>query len=108
MRYRVLPDGTLADSKLLYDATADPRPGGPDGMKVDVQGNIYSAGPGGVVILSPEGKHLATLLIPERVANVAWGGPDRKTLYICASTSVYRVRLLIPCEPIVQSTSASH
>jgi gluconolactonase len=108
MRYRVLPDGTLADSKLLYDATADPRPGGPDGMKVDVQGNIYSAGPGGVVILSPEGKHLATLLIPERVANVAWGGPDRKTLYICASTSVYRVRLLIPGEPIVQSTSASH
>ncbi|MGB8028184.1 MAG: SMP-30/gluconolactonase/LRE family protein [Terracidiphilus sp.] len=102
MRYRVLPDGTLADPKLLYDATADPRPGGPDGMKVDVEGNIYSAGPGGVVILSPEGKHLATLLIPERVANVAWGGPDRRTLYICASSSVYRVRLLIAGEPIVQ------
>jgi gluconolactonase len=107
MRYRVLPDGTLADSKLLYDATSDPRSGGPDGMKVDVQGNIYSAGPGGVVILSPEGKHLATLLIPERVANVAWGGPDRKTLYICASSSVYRVRLSIPGEPIVQSMPQS-
>jgi gluconolactonase len=103
MRYRVLPDGSLTDAKLLYDATADPRPGGPDGMKVDVEGNIYSAGPGGVVILSPDGKHLATLLIPERVANVAWGGPDRKTLYICASTSIYRVRLSIPGEPVVQS-----
>ncbi len=102
MRYRVLPDGTLADAKLLYDGTSDPRPGGPDGMKVDVEGNIYSAGPGGVVILSPEGKRLATLLIPERVANVAWGGSDRKTLYICASSSVYRVRLSIPGEPIVQ------
>ena len=87
---------------------ADPRPGGPDGMKVDVEGNIYSAGPGGVVILSPEGKHLATLLIPERVANVAWGGPDRKTLYICASSSVYRVKLSIAGEPIVQTKPAVH
>jgi gluconolactonase len=103
MRYRVLPDGTLADPTLLYDGTADPRPGGPDGMKVDVQGNIYSAGPGGVVILSPEGKHLATIIMPERVGNLAWGGPDRKTLYICASTSVYRVRLSIPGEPVVQN-----
>ena len=103
MRYSVLPDGTLADPKLLYDGTNDSGNGGPDGMKVDVQGNIYSAGPGGVVILSPEGKRLATLLIPERVANVAWGGADRKTLYICASTSVYRVRLTIPGEPVVQT-----
>jgi gluconolactonase len=103
MRYRVLPGGTLADPKLLYDATSDPRPGGPDGMKVDVQGNIYSAGPGGVVILSPDGKPLATILMPERVSNLAWGGPDRRTLYITATTSVYRVRLLIPGEPVVQS-----
>jgi gluconolactonase len=103
MRYSVLPDGTLADPKLLYDATNDSGNGGPDGMKVDVQGNIYSAGPGGVVIISPDGKRLATLLIPERVANVAWGGSDRKTLYICASTSVYRVKLSIAGEPIVQT-----
>jgi gluconolactonase len=107
MRYRVLPDGTLADPTLFYDGSADPRPGGPDGMKVDVQGNIYSAGPGGVVVLSPEGKHLATLLIPERVGNLAWGGADRKTLYICASSSVYRVRLSIPGEPVTQSKSQS-
>jgi gluconolactonase len=103
MRYRVLPDGTLADPKLLYDATPDPRPGAPDGMKVDVEGNIYSAGPGGVWIFSPEGKPLGTIVMPERVANVAWGGPDRKTLYICASSSVYRVHLLIAGEPIVQT-----
>ncbi len=102
MRYTVLPDGTLADPTLLYDGTNDSGIGGPDGMKVDVQGNIYSAGPGGVVILSPEGKRLATLLIPERVGNVAWGGSDRKTLYICASTSVYRVKLSIPGEPVTQ------
>ena len=87
MRYRVRPDGTLTDPKLLYDATADPRPGDPDGMKVDVEGNIYSAGPGGVWIFSPEGKPLGTIVMPERVSNVAWAGPDRKTLYITASTA---------------------
>jgi gluconolactonase len=103
MRYRVLPDGTLSDAKLLYDATADPRIGNPDGMKVDVEGNIYSAGPGGVWIFTPEGKVLGVILIPEKVANAAWAGPDRKTLYITASTSVYRVHLKIAGEPLVQA-----
>ncbi|HUX43397.1 MAG TPA: SMP-30/gluconolactonase/LRE family protein [Terracidiphilus sp.] len=95
MRYRVLANGTLADGKVICDATADKRPGGPDGMKVDREGNIYSAGPGGVWILSPEGRHLGTIVMPERTANVAWGGPDHKTLYITASTSIYRVHLKI-------------
>lgn len=102
MRYRVLPDGKLADPKLLYDATSDPRPGSPDGMKLDSQGNLYSAGPGGVWIFSPEGKPLAILLTPEKVANLAWAGPERKTLYIAASTSLYRVRLNISGEPLIQ------
>jgi len=102
MRYRVQADGTLSEPKLLYDATADQRPGAPDGMKVDVEGNIYSAGPGGVWIFSPEGKHLATIVMPERVSNVAWAGADRKTLYITASTSVYRVRLGIAGEPVAR------
>jgi gluconolactonase len=101
-RYRVLPDGKVAGAKLLLDATSDPRIGGPDGMKVDEQGNIYSAGPGGVWIISPEGKHLGTIVMPERTANVGWGGADRKTLYIVASTSVYRVRLNIPGAPIIR------
>jgi gluconolactonase len=102
MRYRVLPDGTLTEGKLLYDATSDPRPGNPDGMKVDVEGNIYSAGPGGVWIFSPEGKPLVVILIPEKVANLAWAGPDRKTLYICASTSVYRTHLKIAGAPMAK------
>lgn len=95
MRYTVKPDGTLTEGKLFFDATSDTRPGAPDGMKVDEQGNIYSAGPGGVWIFSPEGKHLGTIDIPERVGNVAWGGADHKTLYICASTSIYRISLMI-------------
>ena len=101
MRYTVQPDGSLTDGKVLYDATADPRPGSPDGMKVDVEGNIHSAGPGGVWIFTPEGKPLATILIGEKVANVAWAGPDRKTLYITASSSVYRVHLNIAGAPLV-------
>jgi gluconolactonase len=103
MRYRVKPDGTLADPKLLYDATKDPRPGAPDGMKVDVSGNIYSAGPGGVWIFSPEGKPLGTIVMPERVGNLTFAGPDRKTLYIAASSSIYRINLNIAGEPLVQS-----
>lgn len=101
MRYTVKPDGTLTDAKLLYDATADTRPGGPDGMKVDVEGNIYSAGPGGVWIISPEGKPLGTIVMPGRVANVAWGGADRKLLYITGSEGIFRVHLKIAGEPLV-------
>lgn len=103
MRYRVQPDGTLTEPHLLYDATSDPRPGSPDGMKVDREGNIYSAGPGGLWIFSPAGKPLATISIPERVSNVAWGDADRKMLYITASTSVYRVHLQIPGAPMPHS-----
>jgi gluconolactonase len=102
MRYAVNPDGSLTDAKLFYDATTDQRPGSPDGMKVDAEGNVYSTGPGGVWIFSPEGKPLGTILISEKAANVAWAGPDRKTLYITASSSVYRVRLNIAGAPMTK------
>jgi gluconolactonase len=93
MRYGVKSDGTLESATLFYDATSDNAPGAPDGMKVDQKGNVYSAGPGGVWIFSPEAKHLGTMQMPERTGNLAWGDADCKTLYITASTSVYRVRL---------------
>ncbi|HEY3625249.1 MAG TPA: SMP-30/gluconolactonase/LRE family protein [Terracidiphilus sp.] len=102
MRYRVQPDGSLADAKLFYDATSDQRPGSPDGMKVDEEGNIYSTGPGGVWIFSPEGKPLGTILISEKAANVAWAGPDRKTLYITASSSIYRIHLNVAGAPLTK------
>jgi gluconolactonase len=102
MRYLVKADGTLTEPKLLYDASADTRPGSPDGMKVDEEGNIYSAGPGGIWIFSPEGKPLATILFPEKVANVTWAGPDRKTLYVAASSSIYRIHLNIAGAPVIR------
>ena len=96
MRYPVHPDGSLGKGTLFYDATADGAPGAPDGMKVDVQGNVYSAGPGGVWIFSPAGQHLGTIRMPEKVGNLAFGDVDGKTIYITASTSIYRVRVNVP------------
>jgi gluconolactonase len=96
MRYRVKGDGTLTDGKVFYDATSDERLGAPDGMKVDRKGNVYSSGPAGMWIFSPEGKPLGIILMPERTSNVAWGGADRKTLYITASSSIYRIALKVP------------
>jgi gluconolactonase len=96
MRYKVNVDGSLSDGKLFCDASSDKRAGAPDGMKVDIKGNVYSAGPAGVWIFSPEGKHLATIDIPERVGNLTFGGPLNTTLYVMGSSSVYRVTLKIP------------
>jgi gluconolactonase len=96
MQYRVHADGSVSDGQLLFDASADKAPGGPDGIRVDKKGNIYGSGPGGVWIISPEGKHLGTIKVPEVVSNVAWGDEDGKTLYITASTSIYRIELSVP------------
>ena len=96
LRYRVRPDGSVSDGVLFLDASSDKAPGGPDGLRVDEKGNLYGSGPGGVWIISRAGKHLGTIKVPEIVSNVAWGDADHKTLYITASTSVYRIRLKIP------------
>lgn len=68
----------------------------PDGIRTDDEGDLYGAGPGGVWIISPEGKHLGTIKVPDTVSNVAWGDNDGRTLYITTSTSVYRIRLKVP------------
>ena len=95
MRYRVQPDGSVADGSVFLDPSSDPAKGVPDGLRLDQKGTIYSSGPGGVWIISPEGKHIGTIKVPEVVSNVAWGDKDGKTLYITGSTSVYRIKLTI-------------
>lgn len=95
MRYPVKADGSLGDGTVFFDASSDSSPGNPDGVKVDAKGNVYSAGPGGIWIFSPEGKHLATIKFAARTSNLNWGGKDGKTLYITASADVYRVDLKI-------------
>ena len=95
MRYTVNADGTLTSPKLLCEAGTYSHHGAPDGLKIDQQGNIYSAGPGGVWILSPDGKHLGTIDTPGPVGNVAWGGEDHKTLYIASGPDLYRIALKV-------------
>lgn len=94
-RFEVLPDGSIANGRIFFDMSASKDEGVPDGMKLDQKGNIYGVGPGGVWILSPEGKHLGTIKAAEEPANLAWGDADGKTLYLTARTGLYRVKLNI-------------
>jgi gluconolactonase len=91
--YDVQADDTLTNSRMFFDLSKDARPGITDGMKVDTKGNVWESGPTGVWVISPEGKHLGTILVPELVANVEFGDPDHKTLYIAARSSVYKIRV---------------
>ena len=93
--FDVKPDGTVTNERLFADLKDASQGGVPDGLKVDLEGNVYSTGPGGVWILSPDGKVLGKISVPETATNVAWGESDRKTLYITANTSLYRIRLKI-------------
>jgi gluconolactonase len=96
-RYPVQDDGTLGVPTVFVDATrSHPGEQAWDGVKVDREGNVYAAGPGGIWVISPEGTHLGTIAPPETPANMAWGDADGRTLYITARTGLYRVRLNIP------------
>jgi len=95
LRYEVRQDGTLANGKVFFDMTFVPGGTALDGLKVDQQGNVYVCGPGGLWIISADGKHLGTIKPPEEPHNLAWGDDDGKTLYITALTGIYRIRLNI-------------
>ena len=96
MRYEVQPDGSLANGKVFFDMTSAEGEDALDGLKVDQKGNLYVSGPGGLWIISPEGKHLGTIIGPEHPHNFAWGDDDGETLYLCARTGLYRIRLNVP------------
>ena len=95
MVYSVEANGSLSGGKKFFDATSIPGEGVPDGMKVDRAGNIYATGPAGIMIFTPEAKLLGTIELPEIPANLNWGDPDGKSLYITARTSLYRLRMNI-------------
>jgi len=96
MHYEVDQDGTLSNGKVFFDMTSADGEDALDGMKIDQKGNLYVSGPGGLWIISPDGKHLGTIAGPEHPHNFAWGDDDGKTLYLCAQTGLYRIRLNIP------------
>jgi gluconolactonase len=99
--FDVQPDGTLTNSRIIADM-AHPQPGGPDGMKIDVEGHLYVTGATGIWVFEPDGTWLGVIVTPERPANLAWGDSDRKTLYITARTSLYRIRVKVPGLPAVR------
>jgi gluconolactonase len=93
MAYPVADDGTIGPGKVFADVTPSvgKRPGLPDGLKVDDQGNVFATAPGGVLIFSPEGKHLGTLATGEACGNVAWG-EDGGVLYIASDMYIGRLQ----------------
>jgi gluconolactonase len=92
--FDVRDDGTIHNPRIFVDMTADKAEGNPDGMKVDMAGNMYAAGAGGVWVINPQGKLLGKIVLPERASNLAFGDADGKTLYMTARTRIYRIRLL--------------
>ena len=94
-RYEVDPDGTLRNGRLFFDFTGAPGEDAIDGIKVDQAGNLYVSAPGGIWVLSPEGRHLGTIIAPKHVHNMAWGDEDGMTLFLCGRGSLYRMRLNI-------------
>jgi gluconolactonase len=82
--------GSVSNERVFGDEN---EPGGvPDGMRLDVAGNLYVVGPRGIWIWDAEGHHLGTIVVPEQPANLGWGGKDYRTLYITAGKSVYAIR----------------
>ena len=96
MRYPVNSDGTLSPGEVLYDMTEAPGEDGINGIKVDQAGYLYVCGPGGVWILSPQGRVLGVIRGPEQPHNLAWGDEGGRTLYMTAVTGIYRIALNIP------------
>jgi gluconolactonase len=93
--FAVGADGALTDNRVWAQTTGD-GPGAPDGLKVDSGGNVYSCGPGGIHVFAPDATCLGVIKVPEYTANFCWGDADRKSLFITASTSVYRIRVSVP------------
>jgi gluconolactonase len=94
MAYPVNVDGTIGQGRLLADASdlsKAGKPGAPDGLKVDVKGNLFATGPGGVWVIAPDGTHLGTIETGVPTANCAWGD-DGSVLYITANDKLYRLK----------------
>lgn len=95
--YPVSADGSVGEGRILLDATADltnGEVGNADGMAIDTEGRIYATGPGGVIVISPEGERLGLIRTGKRIANVTFGGPEGNILYMTSHDILVRVPTL--------------
>jgi gluconolactonase len=95
LRFVVRPDGTTGPSDVFFDLTSVPGPEAIDGIKVDVEGRVYVAGPGGIFVVARDGRHLGTIVLPAAAHNFAFGDSDGKSLYVTAEGNLYRVPLRV-------------
>ena len=93
--FDVNADGTVSNSRVWAELTGD-REGAADGMKIDSQGNLCTTGPGGIHYFAPDATSLGVIYVPEGVANFTWGDDDLRSIFITASTSLYRARVKVP------------
>ncbi|MBJ3775170.1 isochorismatase family protein [Acuticoccus mangrovi] len=102
-------DGRLHNGRVFASGIKDTlKPGVPDGMKCDHQGNLWVTAPGGLWVYAPDGTHIGNVAIPELAANFHWGGADWRTLFVCASTSLYAVDVKVGPrnEPFMRARSS--
>ena len=91
--YDVAADGTITNGRMFGVEPGAKDDGVPDGIKVDKEGNLFVTGPKGIWVWDARGNHLGTIVMPEQPANLNWGDKDYRTLYITATTSVYRLEM---------------
>jgi gluconolactonase len=89
----------MVERSIFADLNQGTEPGIPDGLKVDSIGRVYCTGPGGIWVMAPDGKRIGIIRWPEQAVNVAFGGPDLRTVLWCAHTSVYALRVKVPGNP---------
>jgi len=97
--FDVAADGSLSNGRVFAEMASDME-GGPDGMKVDLEGNVYCTGPGALWVFRPNGDLVGQVIGPQRPANLAFGGEDRRTIYLTARTAVYALRARVPGAPL--------
>ena len=101
--YDVSPDGILGNSRCVCEMPYGPAgelDGVPDGLKLDADGNIYVTGPGGIWVWDSGERLLGVIELPELPANLGWGDPDNRTMFVTARTSVYRLRTIAAGVPV--------
>jgi gluconolactonase len=99
-RFELDASGKVLRRRIFAEmASDDDKNGVPDGMKVDIEGRVYCTGPGGTWVFAPDGQRLGIIKTPEVPANICFGGPDLRTLFLTARTSVYTLRVNVPGQP---------